>query len=56
MEAAAIALVADEHGIPFIGLKAISDEVGSDSQVDDFNLFLDKVMTPFAQLIDVVFA
>lgn len=56
MEAAAIALVADEHGIPFVGLKAISDEVGSDSQVDDFNLFLDKVMTPFAQLIDVVFA
>ncbi len=56
MEAAAIALVAAEHGIPFVGLKAISDEVGSDSQVDDFNLFLDKVMTPFAQLIDVVFA
>lgn len=56
MEAAAIALVADEHGIPFVGLKAISDEVGSDSQVDDFNLFLDKVMTPFAQLIDEVFA
>ncbi len=56
MEAAAIALVAAEHGIPFVGLKAISDVVGSDSQVDDFNLFLDKVMTPFAQLIDVVFA
>lgn len=56
MEAAAIALVAEEHHVPFVCLKAISDEVGSDSQVDDFNLFLDKVMTPFVQLIDVVFA
>lgn len=56
MEAAAIALVASQHEIPVVCLKAISDEIGSASQVDDFNVFLDTVMTPFASLIEMVFA
>ncbi len=55
MEAAAIALVAHRASIPFVALKAISDVVGTDSQVDDFNLFLDSVMTPFASLVEMGF-
>ncbi len=55
MEAAGIALVAHQEKVPFIALKAISDEVGTASQVDDFNVFLDQVMTPFASLVEAVF-
>lgn len=56
MEAAAIAMIATEYNTPFIILKAISDEVGASSQVDDFNVFLDTVMVPFVTLVEHVYA
>ncbi len=39
MEAAAVALVADQHGCPFIAIKAISDESGFD--MPSFDGFID---------------
>lgn len=55
MELSSIALVAHKMNIPWISLKAISDEVGTKTQTDDFNKTLDDAMVPISKLIESAF-
>ncbi len=51
MEAAAIAQVATLEGVPFLIIRAISDVIGKDAQVESFNTFLVKAAARSADLL-----
>lgn len=55
MELASIALACHHYQTPWVSLKAVSDEIGSGSQTDDFNKMLERAMKPISTLIKRAF-
>ena len=51
METAAIAQVADAHGVPFLALRALSDLSGADSKGNQFEIFMGFAATNIADVV-----
>ncbi len=51
METAAIAQVADAHGVPFLGLRALSDLSGADSAGNQFEIFMGFAAANIADVV-----
>ena len=56
MELAAIALVCETHQIPWVSIKTISDTVGTASQIEDFDHWVEEGLKKIAPLIKGAFS
>lgn len=55
MELAAIALVCEKNSVPWVSIKTISDTVGTPSQIEDFDRWVQEGLKKVAPLIEGAF-
>ncbi|MEM7076147.1 MAG: 5'-methylthioadenosine/S-adenosylhomocysteine nucleosidase [Pseudomonadota bacterium] len=56
METAAVAQVADENGVPFIAVRALSDLAGGEAGANEFDIFMHVVGTTLADFVTALLA